>query len=105
MGLGEASASHGQDEQDAEDVREVPTGWRQDKQGAEDFSKVPGGCGQDLKDPGGARQAPAGHRQGRVGPEPPQAFQDTLDQGTISQLFLCSSGIEYIQEIHLDQEM
>ena len=57
MGLGEASASCGQDEQVAEDVKEVPAG-----------------CGQDKQDPGGARQAPAGHRQSRVGPEPPPGF-------------------------------
>ena len=73
MGLGEALASHGQDEQSAEDVRQAPAGH-----------------GQGKQDPEGARQAPAGCRQSRVGPEP---------------RFLCGSGIEYIQEIHLYQEI
>ena len=85
MGLGEASASCGQDEQAVEDGREVPAGHGQDKQGVEDVREVPGGCGQDKQDPGGARQAPAGHRQSRLGSEPPQTFQDKLEQDTISQ--------------------
>ena len=86
MGIGEASANHGQDEQDTEYVREVPTGHRQDNKGAKDVT-------QNL---GGSRQAPAGHRQSRVGPNPPQAFQDKVDQDTISQYFFCGSGVEYI---------
>ena len=79
MGLEEAPSSHGQDEQGAEDIREVSAGCRQDKQGAEDVREVPTDCGQDKQDPGNARQAPAGHRQSRVGPELPQGFQDKLD--------------------------
>ena len=87
MGLGEALASHGQDEQGAEDVRQNPEGHGQDKHSAEDVRQVPAGCGQDKQgakdarqvpaghrqdkqDPGGARHVPAGCRQSRVGPEP-----------------------------------
>ena len=74
MGLVEASASHGQDEQAAEDAREVSASHGQDKQGVEDVREGPDGCGQDKQDPGGARQAPAGCRQSRVGSEPPPGF-------------------------------
>ena len=74
MGLEEASASHGQDEQGADNVRQVPAGSGQDKQSAEDVRKVPAGCGQDKQGPGDAKQAPAGHRKSRVGPEPPPGF-------------------------------
>ena len=80
MGLGEASASRGQDEQAVEDVREVLAGHGQHKQGVEDVREVPaghqqdkqhledvreglGGCRQVKQDPGGARQAPASHRK------------------------------------------
>ena len=95
MGLGGASASHGQDEQGAEDVRQVIAGHGQDKQkqGAEDDRQVPAGCGQDKQGVEGGRQTPACCWQSRVGPEPP------------SQQFLSGNGIEYIQEIHLDQEI
>ena len=58
MGFGEASASHGQNEQGADDVRQVTVGH-----------------GQDKQDPGGARQALAGLRKSRVGSEPPPGFQ------------------------------
>ena len=74
MGLREASASHGQDEQAAEDGREVPAGHGQDTQGVEDVREVPGGSGEDKQDPRGARQAPAGCRQSRLGPQPPPGF-------------------------------
>ena len=57
MGLGEILASHGQDEQGPEDVRQVLACYAQDKQ-----------------DHRGARQVPAAHRQSRVGPEPPPGF-------------------------------
>ena len=57
MSFGEALASHGQDEQGAEDVRQVPAVG-----------------GLDKQDPRGAKQASGGHRQSRVGPEPPQDF-------------------------------
>ena len=57
MGLGEVIASHGKDEQAAEDVGEVPAG-----------------CGQDKQDPGGASQVPAGYKESRVEPEPPPGF-------------------------------
>ena len=72
-GLGEASASQGQYEQGSEDVRKVPAGHGQDKQGA-DVRQVTAGCGQVTHDCGCAKQSPAGHRQNRVGPEPPQTF-------------------------------
>ena len=39
MGLGEASASHGQDELGAEDVRVVLAGYGQDKQGTKMLEK------------------------------------------------------------------
>ena len=51
MGLGEASASHRQDEQ-----------------------AVPTGCGQDKQEPGGARQALAGCRKSGLGSEPSPGF-------------------------------
>ena len=44
------------------------------KQGTEDVREVPQGHGQDKWDSGGARQPPAGHRQSRLGPEPPPGF-------------------------------
>ena len=58
MGLGEATASHGQDKECAEDVRQVPVG-----------------CVQDKQDCIGAREAPVGHRQSIVGPEQSPGFQ------------------------------
>ena len=59
MGLAEALASHGQDEQGAEDVRQISAGNGQHKQGVEDVRQVPAGREQDKQDPGGTRQAPA----------------------------------------------
>ena len=49
IGLKEPSASCGQDEQGAEDVREVPAGHGQDKQVTEDVREVPEGHGQDKQ--------------------------------------------------------
>ena len=74
MGLGDASASCGQDKHGAEDVEQVPAGCGQDKQDVEDVRQFTAGCGQDKHNPGGARPAPSGCRQSIVGPEPPQAF-------------------------------
>ena len=55
MGLREASASHGQDEQGVEDVRDIPAGCEQDKQDVKDVRQVPAGHRQDNQGPGGTR--------------------------------------------------
>ena len=69
MGLGEASAHCGHDEQDAEDFGEVPVGCRQDKQGAEDVREGAAGHRQDKQGAEDIREAPAGHGQHKQGAE------------------------------------
>ena len=49
MGLGEASASCGQDEQGAKDVRQVPAGYGKYKQDGEDVRQDPAGHGYDKQ--------------------------------------------------------
>ena len=69
MGLREASASHGQYEQAAEDGREVPAGQGQDTQGVEDVREAPAGHGQDKQAAEDVREAPAGCGKDKLGVE------------------------------------
>ena len=65
----EASVGHGQYEQGVENDRQASAGHGQDGQASR--------C---------VKQALGGHRQGRVDPDPPQAFRDKLDQDTLSNI-------------------
>ena len=66
--LEESSASCGQDEQCAEDVREVPAGHEQDKHGAEDVREVPASSRQDKQGAEDVREVLAGYGQDKQGP-------------------------------------
>ena len=69
MGLRKASASCGQDEQAAEDGREVPASCGQDTQAVEDVREAPAGHGQDKQAVEDVREAPAGHGQDKQAAE------------------------------------
>ena len=69
MGLREASASCGKDEQAAEDGREVPAGHVQDTQATEDVREASAGHGQDKQAAEDVREAPVGHGQDKQAAE------------------------------------
>ena len=69
MGLREALASHGQDEQAAEDGWEVPAGHGQDTRGVEDVREVLTGCGHNKQATEDGRQTPADHGQDKQAAE------------------------------------